>query len=156
MSLYGCQASLMHLKNNNQNTQVFPVLRFLCYMCNYCLPAFKQWHCGREKWRWCCMRPDSRAGGQCRWSWSEGTWRGSWRPPARGCSRGACAPGTGSQTSWCGRRRHVGLETKTEGIACINADWKYTMKKCLCGGGCIIICLEKNMLSFCCHCSCTL
>lgn len=43
---------------------------------------------------------DLQAGGRHRWSWSGGTWRGSWRPSARGCSREASAPETGSLTSW--------------------------------------------------------
>lgn len=48
---------------------------------------------------------DLRAGGPRRWSWNEGTWRGSWHPPASSCSRGACAAETGSQTSWRGTRQ---------------------------------------------------
>ncbi len=43
---------------------------------------------------------DLRAGGPHRWSWSGGTWRGSWQPLARDCSMEACATGTDSQTSY--------------------------------------------------------
>lgn len=42
---------------------------------------------------------DSQEEGQHRWSWSAGTWTGSWQRSARSCSMGACAPETDSQTS---------------------------------------------------------
>lgn len=47
-----------------------------------------------------------QAGGQHRWSWSAGTWKGSWQQAARSCSMGACAAETDSQTSWKKKRTH--------------------------------------------------
>lgn len=57
----------------------------------------------KANFSWSCellVQADVRAEGQHRWSWSAGTWRGSWQRAARSCSMGACAPVTGSQTSW--------------------------------------------------------
>lgn len=79
------------LKLHTSNVQRVTSMIFTCRMCISVQLVSEELVASRS---------NSRAEGRRRWSWSEGTWRGSWHPSARGCSRGACGPETGSQINY--------------------------------------------------------
>lgn len=101
-------------------------LKIICGRSN--CPRYRCWILSRALLQ---FQRDSQAGGPRRWSWSEGTWKGSWHPPASSYSTEACAAETGSQTSWrrigWPRWRDMLMEAKN-GVNVLKENvWKWRM-----------------------------